>query len=1377
MSVSTNRGLSFPAALLVMLLGLPALADSGPSYRYGEVWWREYAGDAKTSLLLHFGPPAVSPGAALAKEVEGKNKDEDFMEAALTGGDTGIQKNPVGLPTLTPESMNKPPVDDREVPPGTVLDYSDGRQKLTLPEGMNVIPAGRFGKGLRCTGKVPLKVVVKDPAVGECFFRVTAYPAKGACLLSFDKDEAQLLLRPDGRLELKLHKPHGIPNEKRFSPEAIRAFTLKDASIVSPDPVPLNEWVHAAIWNKPHPAPGDTSPFDARLTVNGDDVAWYMSEGGNRYMNFLGRQSALLAVGNSADGTAGFEGDLDEVRVSTVTREFIARPPLPWRDATLGRPLQFGKPWFRGDDPAFHASLDKGQAYDKGGTGKTDVTMNLKGGALDALEVDGIRGKGWLVNPVVGFPVFNLPSMSAAAGSLEFWLRPVNWDDITGYWQHSPPSMLHLSLLRLAGVNRKTGEKVAFVNLSLPRAFNNERSRVPLDPGHWTHLVLVWSTNAAKGSLYVNGKGFSSVALTRGPNPADIELQSAEFGVRDNVTGSDGLAPRIEIDEVVGYTRPLAGDEVQQALARWKGAVPPIPEWNAQVSLKFSLMKLEFSLNPLLPEGIEPRTCRVTLHDASGKAVLGPFELTQKDGRFTSVMSEGKTIPYGDYEVRFTVADAAGRGVIDGKRAWSFKEDPWRNNRAGILAKAPPPWTPIEMENRVVKTRMTTFTLGEDGLPVQIRADGVDLLAAPFRIEEGGRLLTGGLVKSAPSREVEADWQAVFAGKSGDITMDCRVEYDGMVRYELRINPKGSRLEPIRFVIPVKAAQATRYLYYPMGARGVRTGSVGPEDGTLLESRNTKGKGYGFFGHVDVNDRNRGLFWFCDNAAGWSQSPTVSALELVRTGDAVSLVLNLVAEAGEYAAGPPIVFGILPHPARPLPEKHRLFQRVSPEQDPKACEVFDAFYPWPQDPRDGSMKLYPAVDRKKPEGGPSWAYAESCIPSMKAVKTKGLRTMYLSRLWFGCRAGEFDGWEWRSGETQGVSLAPSFVNYLCWEMEEWIKRDIWDAIYLDECYETPVRNLEAGLSVRLPDGTEQPGLCTFGFRELMKRWRNIFTAHGKEPVIMAHHTYSWQYPGLVFSDMTLDGENAPIVSLKSRDWIDSTSKERFEAMQNARLWGVSTFYMPFVSEGGFDNKEANQYPRWQWRMARQAQSEFAHYETATVYEGQGQDVYRNYWKDLLGWGAGNLSVTFHPYWDNARVVQVEGQGGTALVSLYRQPGKVLVIASNRQATNRTLRVTLDLAALGIREKPVVKSLDSTFTPPAGDDFAGVAAVKKEAESLRDSTGIENVLGTADRRSGQELLDEMGNTDEEQQRKWAPTWEGNVLMLPVRGKDYRVVTLE
>jgi hypothetical protein len=151
-----------------------------------------------------------------------------------------------------------------------------------------------------------------------------------------------------------------------------------------------------------------------------------------------------------------------------------------------------------------------------------------------------------------------------------------------------------------------------------------------------------------------------------------------------------------------------------------------------------------------------------------------------------------------------------------------------------------------------------------------------------------------------------------------------------MTRFELAL-PSG-KLGRVSIEIPLDARRATRLLSYPMGARGVSTASVGEADGVVLDSRPTgkkAGAGYGFFGHVDLNDRDRGLFWFCDNAAGWKQSPKQAAIEVVRRGGTVALVLNVVAEAGPYEATRPIVFGILPHPARPLPKEYRLYERVA----------------------------------------------------------------------------------------------------------------------------------------------------------------------------------------------------------------------------------------------------------------------------------------------------------------------------------------------------------------------------------------------------------------------------------------------------------------
>lgn len=1376
-------------------------AGPGPEYRYGELWWDEYLADDGTELLLHFGASQSGTRAEIGTIVRARKSEEKALDDALEGVGNGDWED-MPAPALRAE-LGLPPVDESGLAPGMVADYSNRRRLLTVPSGFRIVPDGRFGTGLACDGTGTWTVPMARPQSMECWVKVPALPSREACVLSAGGDEARLLLRPDGRFELRLRKPHGNPNRETLPPAAITVIEARTAEIVAPDAILAGVWTHVAAVSIPHPAPANTGSWEAALLVNGNPVASYLSEGGNQY-EFFGARNADLVVGNAAVGGQAVAGVLDEVRVSTAARTFYTRPVLEGRDPTATRPLQFDRPWFRADGTVVHASFDQDLRLDRSPAGSPDrLDVALHGAEFQGLLAEGIRGKACTVDPELAFVRVPLAGMDARRGSLEFWLRPQNWDDCTGYWHHSPPSGKDLSVARIVGDDGKV-----VLDVTLPRAHNIERQRVPLDPGHWSHVVAVWDE---KGwGVYVDGKVLNG--KRREPQlVTTMALRHVEFGVPGAVTVSRGAKPRIDIDEVVGYRVSLRSDEVAQARRRWLGALEPIPLYQATFEYKSSLRRLEFAIVPLLAEGVTAVSASVSLLDSrQGRVAAGPVESTElRDNAFRAVVSDGTEIPYGTYQLQFQLRDVRGAVLAEGRKDWDFVEEPWRHCTAGILDTVPEPWTPIQVQGDRIETRMTTYRLGANGLPTGVLADGVELLAAPFELREAGRAMSGRITVPVEGPATEKRWEAEFAGTTCDVTVRCRIEYDGMVRYELHVRPKGP-LAPLAFAMPVQRGLATHWLAYPVGARGPSTGRVGEAEGVVVTSRadpapaalwrqyqterknradltwdqfwqplRAERQAYGFYTHVDVGNLDRGLWWFCDNAAGWAQSKTQGAVELVREGEAVELVLNVVAEAGATVSGAPVVFGVLPHPARPLPTKYRLYQRVAADVDAAACDVFDAFYPWPMDPRSRSMNVYPAPDPKRPADGPSWDYAERCVPSMKSCKAQGLRTLYLSKAYFSCRVGAYDNWEWRSGEGTTVSLTPSFVNYLCWEMDEWLKRDIWDAIYLDECYEHPARNVEAGFSVRLPDGSEQPGVTNFQFRDLMKRWRNLFTAHGRVPVLLAHHTYSWQYQGLVFCDAVLDGENRPIVSLSSRDWIDSTSQTQFEVVQNGRRWGMASFYMPFISEGGFDNKTRSQYPKWQWRMARQAQSQFAHYETATVYEGQGAFVYRDYWKALLGWGVGDVErASFHPYWDTRRYLSLEAPDDDTLVSLYRQTGKALVIASNRRREPATLRITLAPDVLGLRSGFAARDLDPTLRPPPGDDYIQ-GENSKQGRASRDALleqGVHDGWTDPGLATGLDLEapEERSAAAEEALR---PRVDGTVLVLTVRGRDYRVIALE
>jgi len=688
--------------LLTVCLSATCHAGTPPGYRYGEVWWQEYLPDEQTALLLHFGRPQPTPRQQLLKAIAQQAADDHIGEVV----------DPLLDPSVKPDDN---PIDDANVPPGVVLDYSGARQSFTLEKGAAITPKGRFGAGLALDGAGGMKLEhIEHAGPVECWFKVEALPKAESCIYSLGKDEARLLLLPDGRLELRLRKPHGIP-PKGLSPAMLQSIMARDATIVTDGPISIGEWHHVVVFDKPHVVQGAGSPFDATIKLDGFDVAHYLSENSNGY-SFLGRGATSLMLGNNVAGEQPFIGIMDEVRVSYAFREFFERPAIPWRDATGQRALQFNKPFFRGDGTLFHAALD-GLRYDIGSSGADDIIPNLKMGKIADLAIDGIRGKGWVLDPTIGFPHIPATKMSTQAGSLEFWLRPVNWDDLTGYWSHTPPNKKDLSILRFYGKDAQDGKTKQYLSVTLPRAYNLERSRVPMDPGHWLHCVITWGNrNDGKGSFFINGR-YHTWVMYNSDELKRFTPQYLEFGVNDSIPVAHGEPPVIDIDEVVAYSYPLAPDEVEQAQTRWMSALQPIKLYRDSYSYKYSLSRLEFSLTPLLPEGVTPAACTVKLTDAAGKVVAGPVTATTLNEKaFHLLLRDGTPLPYGQYRFSFTIADAQGKPVLEGSRDWAYQEEAWRNYQGGILEHVPAPWTPIVAGQTSLSTRMTSYQFNTDGL-------------------------------------------------------------------------------------------------------------------------------------------------------------------------------------------------------------------------------------------------------------------------------------------------------------------------------------------------------------------------------------------------------------------------------------------------------------------------------------------------------------------------------------------------------------------------------------------------------------------------------------------------------------------------------------
>jgi hypothetical protein len=438
------------------------------------------------------------------------------------------------------------------------------------------------------------------------------------------------------------------------------------------------------------------------------------------------------------------------------------------------------------------------------------------------------------------------------------------------------------------------------------------------------------------------------------------------------------------------------------------------------------------------------------------------------------------------------------------------------------------------------------------------------------------------------------------------------------------------------------------------------------------------------------------------------------------------------------------------------------------------------FFPWPQSPTGGDMKIYP-VDG-------SWEEAERISENLmkKVIAPDRYRVLYTSVGYMGCRAGAYDNWAWRNMGGSRISITPSFADYVLWELNGWVGRDIFDAFYVDDSYAMPIGGTHAvlsGLATRLPDGGIQPGLHLWGHRELMKRWRTLMAEHGKRPMIMPHHTHYWLYPGFVFAESTLDGEGAPTVTYGKTTFIDRMvhDQARWKVMQNQQLWGVSRTFMPSIWGYGPLRKGECPHSGWAWRMARGAQGILAHFENHATFHDEGGSVYGAYWRKLEEWGGLPNSVEFVPFYNADPYLSAEGQGKDVWVSFYRDGKRVLFIVTNLLKKERTVNVTLDVGRLGLNAPLQVTNWDADYEPRGPDP---IMYAKKVGKPKLDEPSL-GLLGESMSEFGLDADQVQLEDPEITARREAAEREeahrvklnGNTLQVPLRSHDFRVISLE
>jgi hypothetical protein len=1476
-------------------------------FRYGSSWWQEHHADPHTSLLIHFGKPEPYSLRDLSAEGKKRRREEREIERLMvkllhasgtdtTGNDLDelsaqmeerAEQKLKDMYIQLKGQFSLPPVPEPEVPDRTVYDYSYHRRQYPIKDipGLTIDPEGRFGSAVRFDGTGPgmLLLTDDDPITGqkkgwsshfnmcELWVKVPEYPEKNACIFSCGGGEGRMMLRPDGHLDFVRKNPLGLPMKGWFkawsNEEAFENIYDLDMTLVSETPVPVGEWFHLALWRSETFV---VNLHTLHMLVNGEEEGLVVGTPMDRYNPFIGGRyggekdpTYKFRIGNDESGEHPFTGMIDDVRTPKGRRVIGDTPqrkinppvePMDWRDPDGTRPLDFGRPYFYRNGHQWMLDFEKGleaTSFQGRESFSAELTRELPEKEIPRLFTEGVRGKALIVDPLVSrvrIPVEGRLSMDA--GSVEFWLQPLNWDNAAG--RPGLPTF-RINLMRIY-CETPQGEVLSFPIARLP----NREGGTPtvFRPGKWTFFCLTWDHPRPTKKFHKGGgpwgpptrSAFEYYLYKEPSSPRDkrrkrfrarteeenrrflpcyaydLKPLYIEFGVHKPAVGIDNRDLRIAVDEVVVHDYELSPIEVYQAQKRVKGRLERFKSIKLTHRYKYGLDELTGTLRTLFPPHAGVRTASVTVRGEDGTVFAGPVtseiqfgeegeegkdraegeEATEgeeaAEGKAEFLLSEDKPVPpMEQMTFHVQVMNEAGEVVAeDDSTTWTFDPGEWRGNDLGVPTEAPEPWTPVEVEGRTLRTLMTQYELGENGLPAAIIAKGENVLQSPIRLLEDGKPMKASGLTIGDSENVQAEWTVSFRGATCTAELTGRIEFDGLTRYELDLDPTTAdgTVAPIRFEIPMKHGHSTHRLFEQSRSNDlVCDGSNVPDVYTsrhqLLrhakrrynrlpkhrrkdreEPTDETFRVWDFWTIMDMCSRDRGLYWFADNAAGWGQSDLLTAQEFRRRGDEHLMILHLVAEEMPYTAERPIVFGILPHPAKPVPQDYRYMEKAPSPQDPDIVRTYTSvFAPLPDHPRDGgstlNMRVYPK------EG--SFEKAKEAKVFMRMMMPY-YKPMYLSLAWLSTRAGAYDNWKWRNGASSKVSLCDSFIEYLCWEMDGWLQRDMYNAIYLDECYAwscTGNYAVEAGMSLEMPDGTVQPGQRLWGFRELMKRWYTLFQKYDHRPMILAHHSRNWMYPGMVFATSNLDGEGFPAVTRHQKlDFMDKIDFSRLEIINSPWLWGSIPFYMPCIWENGFANRGEGTHPAWTWRIARSGLGLFAHLEQSYVYMTEGGGFFNRHWRAVKEWGALPREVEFVPWYRENNGVQTPDPFEETLVSYYKDDGRVLFIITNRTKEERVIELTLDYETLGLPETPKMRKVEGIYEQPEGIDpweFEKTKPkVREDAITHVEDETVDSLMGALDA----DIAEAEGETIPTE-----PWIEGDVLHVPVLPHNFRMISLE
>ncbi len=1351
---------STPVVLLLLLLALPLHAGEYPRLSRS-LFWQPYTFDGKTIALFHLDEKGKDKDRAGDISDELDLDDDINLEPTTTDGRSSTNANKVG-------------------------------QAAALSGPCELVADGRLDGGIRLKGGSSRLVITSGEAFGnrtvELWVKLDSLPKDNATLVyMFQKGRlprgdriphpVTLQATPQGKLQLRWNGNALAPTKEVLNPKA---------------------WTHIAL------AYSRSWPDESCVYIyaNGHRIWKHKAKDS---INFACALNCFLVGNDPSGKTGfhGWVDEIRFSRAVRSFYAYDldwapAKKKAP-RQAHLFRgdnDLLFHLQFNDNLKPAVSAP-DTKSPKDK----ITSEDRDLNPDKSARLFPKGVEGSGLMLGDGGLRPLYSgKGNLLPPQGTIAFWMQPVNWDNFTRdnkYDQTNPTTfgLFQFDCTTVKGSNeaiyRKVGPLFQFtVNMHMPEAVDNP---VQLCPGRWRHIAMTWE--GGKFTYYVDGRKrhpggafHAAIEIRTAGDPYPYKKANPKWWTESkpvNIRFRENRyweqrgtpMPRTVIDDYRIYRRPLAPSEIANlaALLDPRQETRELPVADMFVHYNGVSGKVKTKLLPLLKNYQDLTSATVTVTEkTSGKVIGSQSGDFDKQKRPLAILVTTPPMTFTTYVV--TAALKAGDKVMGSvKQQFTRTAPPWWKSQAGISDKVMPEWTPMAVKDKVVSLWGRKIHFADNGLPAKVISAGEDILAKPIQLQvfQDGKPVQPKWqpleVKAA--KEVRVDLKAQGSTNEFRLHIDSCTEFDGMMWYTVTLDPMHGatpKLTGLEVVIPYTAANA-QLIHRWSGNREFRDpkavyiGKLGDGKGTVFEStdKNIRRAPHlrgSFIPYVMLTGMQRGMAWFAENDKGWTKSMEEPAVTIARDQGNVYLVLHVITAPTVLAAPLTFAFGLHPIPVKPINKLWRrspVYTNTFPDtfsgNNLKGRKGPSTFNTYIEDDWESVNRRINGEGKTKGAAGLKGLYARDQARLKKKYGRDPLPIeetvpgLYWDMQWTGRHPEHTREWTetWGLGHGDLQHYDRAFVDYCAWAWEQWLTKTnkFVRGIYFDDCWGTPQFKVPGPAAYKLPDGHVQPGFQFRGYRERMKRTRQIFYDHGVAPHITAHTTHTLLIPYHSFFDLILDGEDHYGNPASQADFIDKWSLARMQFMHNAK-WGLVTTWLGWHG----NSLKKDKWPTWTFKQER------AYRAMINLH-----DIIPN----LV---PAEAEVVQIPYWDNQGLARHEHEGLLVGGWKYKKTCRVMLLNTTRKRLEA--KVVLDPKVMGL-STPKIKHIDPTLLTYFDNDVTQLKKPKGPTPDLSLGADDDDELGLEEKPEDIPIAERKAKDPD---GKF--TWEGTTLTCPIRPHDYR-----